>query len=84
VQSLTWSLDSVNGQLHIPATLTRGSTPVLTEYVTYCVPELEWTIYRREDPTASAKTRKPDHPAVSLVVVRMTLSQFTESTLVIK
>jgi len=35
VQSLTWPLDSVNGQLHIPASLTRGSTPVPTECVTF-------------------------------------------------
>ena len=50
----------------------------------FCVPELEWMIYRREGPTASAKTRKLDHPALNLVVVQMTLYRFTEYTLVIK
>ena len=83
MHSLTWPLDAVNGQLHTPAALNQGSTFVPTEYVTFCVPELEWTICRR-DPTASAKIGKPDHPALNLVVVQMTLSRFTRYTLVIK
>ena len=83
MQSLTWPLDAVNGQLHNPAALTQGITPVPTVYVTFCVPELEWMICRR-DPNASAKIRNPDHPAINLVDVQMTLSRFTRYTLVIK